>query len=161
MEKLNHSLKTGLAFGLTSGVITTLGLIVGLNSSTHSKAVVLSGILVIAIADAMSDAFGIHMSEESANKYTGSSIRLATITTFLAKFIFASTFIVPILLFDLSIAVIVSIIWGFFLLGIFSYFVSNKQTKPWHAVIEHLTTALLVIVATYYVGQIIGNLFKV
>ena len=52
---IKKSLKIGLSFGLTSGVITTLGLLVGLNSSTHSKMVVLGGILVIAIADALSD----------------------------------------------------------------------------------------------------------
>jgi len=60
--KIKHSLKTGFSFGLTSGIITTLGLIVGLNSSTRSKLVVLGGILIIAIADAFSDAFGIHVS---------------------------------------------------------------------------------------------------
>ena len=53
-------LKKGLGFGLTSGVITTLGLIVGLHAGFQSKAVVIGGILTIAIADAL----GIHPSEE-------------------------------------------------------------------------------------------------
>ena len=66
---MNHSIKTGFSFGLTSGIITTLGLIVGLNSGTGSKLVVLGGILTIAIADAFSDALGIHISEESENKH--------------------------------------------------------------------------------------------
>ena len=57
--------RTGLFFGATSGVITTLGLITGLNSGTHSLTAVLGGILVIAVADAMSDALGIHLAEES------------------------------------------------------------------------------------------------
>ena len=42
----------GVSFGLTSGIITTLGMMVGLNFSTGSKLVVLGGILTIAIADA-------------------------------------------------------------------------------------------------------------
>jgi hypothetical protein len=50
--------RKGVSFGLTSGVITTLGLIVGLHSGTHSKIAVISGIPTIAIADAMSDALG-------------------------------------------------------------------------------------------------------
>ena len=41
---MRHSLKTGLSFGLTSGIITTIGLMVGLNSGTHSKLVVIGGI---------------------------------------------------------------------------------------------------------------------
>ena len=44
------SLKIGFSFGLTSGVITTLGLMVGLHSGTNSKLAVMGGILTIAIA---------------------------------------------------------------------------------------------------------------
>ena len=56
--------RTGLFFGATSGVITTIGLIVGLNSGTRSITAVLGGILVIAVADAMSDALGIHLAND-------------------------------------------------------------------------------------------------
>ena len=59
---MEHSLKVGFSFGITSGIITTLGLMVGLNSSTNSKVAVIGGILIIAIADAFSDALGIHIS---------------------------------------------------------------------------------------------------
>ncbi len=38
---MKHSIKTGVSFGLTSGIITTLGLMVGLNSSTHSRIAVI------------------------------------------------------------------------------------------------------------------------
>ena len=38
---MRTSLKIGFSFGLTSGVITTLGLMVGLHAGTHSKSVVL------------------------------------------------------------------------------------------------------------------------
>ena len=62
---MKHSLKVGFSFGLTSGIITTLGLMVGLNYGTSSKLAVIGGILTIAIADASSDALGIHISEES------------------------------------------------------------------------------------------------
>ena len=62
---MEHSFRVGMSFGLTSGIITTLGLIVGLHSGTHSKLAVIGGILTIAMADAFSDALGIHVSEES------------------------------------------------------------------------------------------------
>ncbi|RKZ33287.1 hypothetical protein DRQ27_00575 [bacterium] len=41
---MRHSLKTGLSFGLTSGIITTIGLMVGLNSGTHSKLLIMDDI---------------------------------------------------------------------------------------------------------------------
>jgi len=49
-------LRSGISFGLTSGVITTLGLMVGLQSGTQSRLAVVGGVLTIAIADALSDA---------------------------------------------------------------------------------------------------------
>lgn len=117
---IKHSLKTGVSFGLTSGIITTLGLIVGLHSCTHSKMVIIGGILIIAVADAFSDALGIHISEESEARHSQRGVWQSTIFTFLAKFIFALTFVVPILLFSLSVAIIVSIVWGLSLLSVFS-----------------------------------------
>lgn len=109
---MKHTIKTGISFGLTSGIITTLGLMVGLHSGTHSKLVVIGGVLTIAIADAFSDALGIHISEESENKHSAKEIWEATIATFLAKFVFAMTFMIPLLLFKLATAIIVSVIWG-------------------------------------------------
>jgi len=151
---VNHSLKTGFSFGLTSGIITTLGLMVGLQAGTHSKLVVLGGILTIAVADAFSDALGIHISEESENKHTCGEIWQSTISTFLSKFIFASTFVVPVLLFDLTVAVVISIIWGLALLGLFSYILAKEQkVKPLSVISEHLMIAIVVIVITHYIGD--------
>lgn len=157
---MKHSLKTGFSFGLTSGVITTLGLMVGLHSGTGSKFVVIGGILTIAIADAFSDALGIHISEEGENKHTTKEIWESTIATFLSKFVFALTFVVPVLLFQLSTAIIVSVIWGLLLLGIFSFQIAKEQKiKPWKVIIEHLVIALIVIIITHYLGNWIGTTF--
>ena len=106
------SIRKGFSFGLTSGIITTLGLIVGLHSSTNSSVIIIGGVLVIAIADALSDALGIHVSEESENKHSAKEIWESTVATFSSKFIFALTFIVPFLLLPLYLAIIVSVIWG-------------------------------------------------
>jgi VIT1/CCC1 family predicted Fe2+/Mn2+ transporter len=157
---MKHPLKVGFSFGLTSGIITTLGLIVGLHSSTHSRLVIIGGILTIAIADAFSDALGIHVSEESEAKHTTKEIWQSTIATFLSKFVFAMTFVVPILLLSLTTAVVVSIVWGLSVLGVFSYYIAKEQkAKPWRAVLEHMLIALVVIGITHYVGDWIGSTF--
>ena len=145
---------------MTSGIITTLGLMVGLHSGTHSKLVVIGGILVIAIADSLSDALGIHLSEESENKHTTKEIWEATLSTFLSKFAFTLTFIIPLLLFQLSTAIIVSIAWGLSLLCIFSFFIAKEQkAKPWRPIVEHLAIAVAVIITTHYVGDWISSAF--
>ena len=43
-------------FGIISGIITTPGLMVGRHSATHTRTVVIGGIVTIAIADAFPDA---------------------------------------------------------------------------------------------------------
>ena len=156
---MKESLRTGISFGLTSAVITTLGLMVGLHSGTHSKIVVLAGILTIAIADAFSDALGIHVSEEADNKHTTKHIWAATISTFLAKFLFAMTFVVPVVLFSLSTAIVISLIWGLSILTLLSYIIAKSQSEPpWKIVGEHLMIAIAVITITHWVGDWLGEL---
>ena len=157
---MRSSLKTGLSFGLTSGIITTLGLMVGLHSGTHSKLVVIGGILTIAIADAFSDALGIHISEEAENNHTTKEIWESTFVTFVSKFIFALTFIVPVMLLELSTAMVVSVLWGLAVLTILNVGIAKEQeTSPWKMVAEHLFIALLVIVITHYAGDWISSTF--
>ena len=93
---MKKSYKTGISFGLVSGVLTTLGLLIGLAVSTQSKAAVIGGILTIAIADALSDSFGVHLSQESSGENTQKQVWEATFATFLSKFLFALTFLIPI-----------------------------------------------------------------
>ncbi|MGE0793397.1 MAG: hypothetical protein AB7V77_04445 [Candidatus Woesearchaeota archaeon] len=154
---MNGAIKKGLGFGLTSGIITTLGLMVGLSSSTHSKSVVLSGILIIAIADALSDAFGMHMSEESDAKNSQKKVWESTISTFFFKFVFALTFVVPVLIFDLNLAIIISVLWGLFAISIFSYDLAIKEKiKPYKVMFEHISIAIFVIIVTHFVGLLLG-----
>jgi VIT1/CCC1 family predicted Fe2+/Mn2+ transporter len=156
---MKDSLRTGISFGLTSAVITTLGLMVGLHSGTHSKIVVLAGILTIAIADAFSDALGIHVSEEAESTHTIKQIWAATISTFLAKFLFAMTFVVPLILFAWPTAIVISMIWGLSILSILSYIIAKSQSEsPWKIVGEHLIIALTVIGITHWVGDWLGTL---
>lgn len=155
---MRKSLQTGVSFGLTSGTITTLGLMVGLHSGTHSKMVVLGGILTIAIADSFSDALGIHISEESENTHTTLQIWIATVTTFFTKMIFALTFIIPVLLFDLSVAIIVSLGWGFMTVTLLSYTIAKSQNNhPLKVIFEHLLIVAIVVSLTHYTGDLISR----
>ena len=157
---MRHSIKVGFSFGITSGIITTLGLMVGLNSSTSSRLAVIGGILIICVADAFSDALGIHISEEFENHHTAKQIWVSTISAFLSKFIFSLTFVVPVLLLKLSTAIIVSIIWGFLMLAILSYRISKEQNaNPLRVISEHLLIASIVIITTHYLGDWIALCF--
>jgi VIT1/CCC1 family predicted Fe2+/Mn2+ transporter len=157
---MKKSVFSGMSFGLTSGIITTLGLMMGLSSSTHSKIVVIGGVLTIAISDAFSDALGVHISEESEDMHTEREIWTSTISTFASKFLFASTFLVPVILLDLTWALAASVIWGFAALGFLSLTIARMQGKrPLPVIGEHLAIAALVIVITHFAGLWIGRTF--
>jgi VIT1/CCC1 family predicted Fe2+/Mn2+ transporter len=157
---MRESVRKGFSFGLTSGIITTLGLMVGLYAGTHSELAVIGGILTIAIADAFSDSLGIHISEEAENKHTTREIWESTLSTFLTKFVFAFTFIIPVLLLELNTAIIVSVFWGLLAISVISFNIAREQKeKPWKVIGEHLLIALVVITITHFVGEWIAATF--
>lgn len=158
---MKNSIKKGLGFGLTSGIITTLGLIIGLYSGTKSTVVVIGGIIIIAVADSLSDGLGMHISEETNSKNSKKAIWESTISTSLFKFVFAMSFVFPFLFFSLSVAVWFSVAWGFILIAGFSYHVANKNKDSTSKVVaEHLVITILVVIATYFIGRLINNLFS-
>ncbi len=155
---MKKSVKKGFGFGLTSGIITTLGLIVGLNSGTNSANFIIGGILILAIADSMSDALGVHVSEESTNNKSDREIWESTFSTLFFKFIFALIFVFPFIFLKLNHAVIFSILMGISFISIFSYHLAKKQKIPCYRVIsEHLVITILVIFWTHLVGAWIST----
>lgn len=157
---MKEAMKRGLGFGSTSGIITTLGLIIGLNSGTGLKLAVIGGIITVAIADAFSDALGIHISEETSKRSGRKAVLQAATSTFFAKLIVASTFIIPIAVFPLDKGVIISLVWGFLLLISFNYILSKvKGEKALRTIIYHVVIATIVITITYYVGKIVKFYF--
>lgn len=157
---MKNSIKVGFGFGLTSGVITTLGMMLGLYSTTHSKIVLIGGILSIAIADAFSDSMGIHVSQEAENHHSQKEIWESTISTFFGKLIFALSFILPVAFLRIEYAIFISIIWGLFLLTVFSFNLARTSGQKPHLLIsEHLVIAIVVIIATYFLGSLIRAFF--
>jgi VIT1/CCC1 family predicted Fe2+/Mn2+ transporter len=158
---MNPSIRTGLFFGLTSGVITTLGLLVGLQAGTQSQQAVIGGILIIAVADAMSDALGIHLSEEASEHSNPADTWAATLTTFVAKFITSLSFVLPVIFLPAQQAVMASVIWGGLLLTVLSVALAHLQTsKAWPIIFEHLGIATVVVLASYFIGHWIAQIFS-
>ena len=150
---MRRSLRAGFNFGLTSGVITTLGLMVGLNSSTNSKLVVIGGILIIAIADALSDSLGMHCAAESQNRIRTRELWEVTYATFVYKFLFSAIFIFPVLFFELSKAVLMCIFIGLYLIFVNGLVLARAQKiSPIKVICEHIILTVIVIITTHFIG---------
>jgi len=157
---MNDQIKKGFGFGITSGIITTLGLIVGFYSGAYSRIVIIGGILIIAISDSMSDALGIHISEEFEGGSSEKEVWMATGFTFLFKFFFAMLFVLWFLFFSVKAAVFLSVAWGTLLIVVFSLYLAKKQkVSAFRVIFEHVFIMFLVICITYFVGSFVGKIF--
>lgn len=136
-------------------MLTTLGLIVGLNAGSKSRSAVAAGIVTITLADAFSDALGLHVSQRSA----GEDIEAAWVAagaTFVAKLVIALSFLIPVLLFSLTTAVVVSVLWGFALLTVLIWYVARRNdTPPATAVAMHLLVAIVVLATSQAAGVLV------
>ncbi|MCI0516251.1 MAG: hypothetical protein L0Y45_00295 [Woeseiaceae bacterium] len=152
--------RTGVFFGATSGVITTIGLIVGLYSGTRSLVAVLGGILVIAVADAMSDALGIHLAQEADPDSTHEHVWIATVSTFLTKLFVAASFALPLLWLPLSVAVFVSVGWGLVVIAALSAWLARvQQAATLPVVAEHVGIAIAVVGISHFIGVWVNAAF--
>ena len=157
---MKQTFKTGLCFGTTTGIITTLGLMVGVESGTRSMLAVIGAVLTIAIADAFSDSLGMHISQESEVKKSKQQVWESTLSTFISKIFIGVTFIVPVLLFDLQTAILVSTFWGIFLLSVLNFYIAkDKRANPWLLITQHVGIALVVVVITHFIGEWISLTF--
>jgi len=145
----------GVSFGLMSGVITTLGMIVGINAATESKLAIVASIFATAVADSLSDALGMHLAEESRLDEANKPIWVISLYTFLAKFTVTLVFAIPFLFFSNNLALVFSVIFGLCLVFLLSIFAAKRSNNSvFESVIEHVSLAIIVIVASYYVGSL-------
>jgi VIT1/CCC1 family predicted Fe2+/Mn2+ transporter len=150
---------TNYIFGGTSAIVTSLAIITGLNASENPRLAIIGSLLVIALADNISDSLGIHIYQESEGMAAG-KVWLKTCTNFFTRLIVSFGFIAIIVFFPLPLATYIAIAYGLATLAIFSYFIAISQNrKPAFPILEHLCIAIVVIAVSKFVGDSIITAF--
>ncbi len=145
------------SMGATAAIITCMGLVAGLNQGDGAKTSIITGLLIIAIADNISDSLGIHIYKE-AEGASKRDIKSSTYGNFLVRLFLAFTFIFIVMIFSSRTAFIVSSIWGLVLLAILSYLISKKRnSSSLKEILWHLVVALIVVVGSKLMGNIISK----
>lgn len=145
--------QTKFSFGATSGIITNLAIITGLRNGAHAKLTIIGSILIVAIADNISDSLGIHVYQES-ECLDPKEVWLSTATNFFARVLVSATFILLIGLLPIKMAAIISLCWGLLLLSVMSYVIARaRKLSPYVGVFEHILIASIVIVASNFIGK--------
>jgi len=151
---------TRFSFGATSAIITCLAFIIGLSKSGNPKLSIIGSLLVIAIADNISDTLGIHIYQESDLK-NSKVVRTSTFFNFLTRLFVIIIFILLVLFLPIEYTIIFSIVWGLSLLAVLSYFISKEQkVNPYTAIFKHISIAVLVIIISNFLSEWIMNIFS-
>jgi vacuolar iron transporter family protein len=140
------------SFGSVSAVITSLALITGLDTSSDAKYAIVGSLMIIALADNVSDTLGIHIYKE------GESVRLrdvwrSTLANFVCRLMVTLGFIIFVIALSPLAAMWVSITYGFLILSLVSYAVARKRNIPAKPIIlEHLLIAVMVVCVSKYLS---------
>jgi len=140
------------AFGGTSAIVTSMGLVIGLQSATASQATIISGLLIVAVADNISDSLSIHMYQEAEELEPQAALK-TTLMNFVARLLVALSFVIIVIAFAASYAGIIAMCWGFLLLGGLSYLLARiSGASPLKEVGKHIGIAILVIATSRLIG---------
>ena len=140
-----------VSFGGTAALVTSMGLIVGLEATNAPEATLVGSLLIVALADNLTDALGVHIYQEAERLPQREALR-TTVANFVARLCTALTFVLIVLAVP-SLAVPLSLAWGVTLLGGLSYLIAKRRgVSPVSEIAKHLTAAFLVILASRLIG---------
>lgn len=150
-QESNDKLSKGQLFGLISGSVTTIGIIIGLWQSHNNVSVIISAIMSIALSDSFSDGFGMYFSQRTTlNQSDAANVG---INTAFYKIIVTLSYIIPFLVMDIDMAVKISITWGCVLIGYASYQIGE-------GIFINLLMAVIVMFMSYLGGNIVKMVGK-
>jgi VIT1/CCC1 family predicted Fe2+/Mn2+ transporter len=143
---------TRVSYGGTAAIVTGMGLIVGFDSATASRATLIGSLLLVAVADNLADSLAIHAYQESERLGSEQAFR-STVTNFLTRLLVTASFVILALALPLGRLMPAALVWGMALLGTLTYFVARARgAAPAPEVGKHIGVAIVVIVVSRAIG---------
>jgi VIT1/CCC1 family predicted Fe2+/Mn2+ transporter len=141
-----------VSFGATAAIVTSVGLIAGLNAASAARSSVVGSLLIVALADNLTDSLGVHVYQESERLAQRDALR-TTLANFAARLLVSLSFVACALLLPSRVSTYVSVIWGLGLLSGLSYLLARTRgVSPIKEIFKHCAVALAVIVLSALVG---------
>jgi VIT1/CCC1 family predicted Fe2+/Mn2+ transporter len=142
-----------ISYGGTAAIVTSTALIAGLSAADTTKPVIVSALLIAALADNLTDALSVHIFQESEHldrkeAFTG------TVTNFATRLLLCISFVSLVVFFPRTHAAEIAIVWGALLLAILTYLVAReRRLNPLLEAAKHLGVASTVIVVSMLIGH--------
>ena len=148
---------TKLSYGGTAAIVTSMGIIVGMGAATNSRATVVVSLLLVAVADNLTDSLAIHVYQESEKLEARQAFR-STVTNFLTRFLVAAGFALMVVMIPPPYLMMTAIPWGMLLLGALTYFIARARgAAPVTEIAKHLGAAVVVIAVSKIIGKWIST----
>lgn len=150
-----HKQVTEATFGFTSGTMTTSGMMAGMFvSAPTSKPIVAMSIMVLAVADSLSEAFGMFQSKLSEGMSGRNAFRHA-LWTAAGNIVVPAIYLVPIFLMKLSVAITLDLAIGGLLLITLSSVrsIANLERSFWPA-LKGLAVGSAIVALTSLTGKL-------
>lgn len=150
---------TKFSFGGTAAIVTNMALIIGLDAATATKSAIVSGLLIVALADNLTDSLSIHIYQEAERLEARDAFR-STLTNFATRLLVSLTFVLLVLALPVATAALVSVIWGVLLLVVLSIVIARQRlVSAASEVVKHLTAAAAVLLVSHTIGAWIPTHF--
>jgi len=148
------------SFGATAAIATSLAIIAGLDAFSNAKIGMIGALLVIGLADNISDSLGIHIYQESTCTTPKSNSAAHTVSNFLTRLMLTLVFIGIVYFVPIAYAAIVAAIFGLGILSVMSYFIAlNQRVNPYKAILQHVGITVIVLLVSHFIGIFIKALF--
>jgi VIT1/CCC1 family predicted Fe2+/Mn2+ transporter len=160
-EPIERTLPSGrirlsrFSFGSTSAIVTSVGLIVGFGAASMSRAALVSSLLIVALADNVSDSLSIHVYQES-EQLEGRAAFRATLTNFATRVVVAASFVALVVGLPAALLPAASLAWGAVLLAWLTYALARSRgVRPLGEIIKHILVAATVVLLSRGIGALI------
>jgi hypothetical protein len=126
--------------------------------SGHFQVNDLAGLLIVGLADNLTDSLSIHIYQESEKRDARAAFQ-ATLDNFVTRLVISLSFVMLVLAFSSVNTVLASLAWGSALLTGLTWFVARSRgANVTTEVLKHLAVAAVVIAVSHAIGILINTL---
>jgi VIT1/CCC1 family predicted Fe2+/Mn2+ transporter len=131
--------------------------VVGLASADTSRATLIGGLLIVGIADNLTDSLSVHLYQESEGLESREAF-VSTVTNFCARLIITATFVTLVVVLPRSWLVPAAIVWGLALLGTLTVLLARQRhASVGRELLRHFAIAIVVIGISRAIGVFVSS----
>lgn len=144
-----------IAFGITDGVITVLGILIGVFAAGESARVIAVAALAGGLSDAVANAVGTHVSEEVSGSKSHHITWGSAFAAFLSTALVAVLQVLPVFLLPIETGIWISGLIGL----LFLFCMGILFHKSFQTTVKYLILAIGAAVMAYVIGKMLRTVF--